>query len=784
MPIGFTTYLVEEREFVDREAFVQAFRENIQNSEIKDYNVLFYYGVAGIGKSKLQKELQKILDEEYPEIFWTSIDLDTETYREIGTFLFTLRNKIQEKYKAKFYLFNTAHAIYRKKLHPEIALLKENYPMVKEGWTFNKIIDILNVFGPAKLAWDAVNNAPDSVVRFFKEQVIDINKLTNMEAHEIEKLLPVFFAADITNYLGTNSKAYIFIDTYEALFEDLRKKGSLYKKNEWIRDNLIPSMPTVSWVICGREEFMWDPKRHPECEMYLEKHLIDGLPDECCREFLKKCSIKNKDIQDIIIEASKGVPFYLNLSVDTYEKIKMKEEREPALEDFGKAQPEIFDRFAKYLDDNEIRALEVLSAPNLWDRDLFNVLIKKFDPGFPAGAFSELIKFSFIKRDSNEKYSIHQLMRNSLQEHQDPVDRKNVHDFMFEHYNSKLKSITIKTITSEQEKALKESFYHAKESVKAEDLLNWFVTASEPFNKAALWQLIAPIYEDMLQFLKEKLGSEHPDIAETLNNLALLYESMGEYEKALTLYQRALEIRENLLGPEHLDVAIIRNNLASLYDSMGEYSKALPLYKRVLDIREKVLDPKHLDIATTLNNLALLYYHMKECDKALPLYQRSLEIREEVLGPEHLDIAITLNNLGLLYESRGEYDKALPLYQRDLEISEKILGPEHPDVSVTLNNLGLLHDSRGEYDKALPLYQRALDIREKTLGPQHPEVATTLNNLARLYRHMGEDYKALPLYQRAFMIVENMLDPSHPNTLLIKKNLDQVTRDIEEKKEN
>jgi len=136
--------------------------------------------------------LQGILDEEYPEIVWATIDLDTKTYREAGTFLITLRNEIQKKCKAKFYLFNTIHAIYWKKLHPEIPLQKENYPLIKERGFFSKIIGVLDEFGPARLTWDIINNAPDNVMRIFKEQAIDISKLVSMEAHELEKLLPGF----------------------------------------------------------------------------------------------------------------------------------------------------------------------------------------------------------------------------------------------------------------------------------------------------------------------------------------------------------------------------------------------------------------------------------------------------------------------------------------------------------------------------------------------------------------------------------------------------------------
>ncbi|WP_292387539.1 hypothetical protein [Methanosarcina sp. UBA5] len=108
--------------------------------------------------------------------------------------------------------------------------------------------------------------------------------------------------------------------------------------------------------------------------MYLEQHSVDELPESYCQVFLRESGIDNKSIQDIIIKASEGVPYYLNLSVDIYEKIKVYKKREPTPEDFGKTQPEIFNTFVKYLGCNEIRALEILSAPNFWDHNLFYII--------------------------------------------------------------------------------------------------------------------------------------------------------------------------------------------------------------------------------------------------------------------------------------------------------------------------------------------------------------------------------------------------------------------------
>ncbi|NJK60748.1 MAG: tetratricopeptide repeat protein [Oscillatoriales cyanobacterium SM2_1_8] len=41
---------------------------------------------------------------------------------------------------------------------------------------------------------------------------------------------------------------------------------------------------------------------------------------------------------------------------------------------------------------------------------------------------------------------------------------------------------------------------------------------------------------------EQQLGANHPDTANSLNNLAALYKSMGRYEEALPLYERAIAL--------------------------------------------------------------------------------------------------------------------------------------------------------------------------------------------------------------------------------------------------
>jgi CHAT domain-containing protein/Tfp pilus assembly protein PilF len=317
----------------------------------------------------------------------------------------------------------------------------------------------------------------------------------------------------------------------------------------------------------------------------------------------------------------------------------------------------------------------------------------------------------------------------------------------------------------------------AQQSAELEEAERLMQQAFELYQQGKYAEAI-PLAQRSLAIREKVLGPEHPDVATSLNNLALLYSDRGNYAEAEPLYQRSLTIREKALGPEHPSVATSLNNLAGLYRQMGNYAEAEPLYQRSLAIFEKVLGPEHPFVATSLNNLAALYSAMGNYAEAEPLFQRSLAIREKVLGSEHPDVAQSFNNLAALYDQMGNYAEAEPLYQRSLAIREKVLDPEHPDVAQSLNDLALLYSAMGNYAEAEPLYQRSLAIREKVLGSEHPDVAQSLNNLAQLYSDMGNYAEAEPLYQRSLAIREKVLGSEHPDVAQSLNNLAQLYSDM------
>jgi CHAT domain-containing protein len=175
-----------------------------------------------------------------------------------------------------------------------------------------------------------------------------------------------------------------------------------------------------------------------------------------------------------------------------------------------------------------------------------------------------------------------------------------------------------------------------------------------------------PLYLKTLDIQGKTLGKEHPDYADILLNLALLYLEMGYYEKAESLFLESKSLIEKSLGKEHSQFAIILIGMANLYRQMGQYEKAEPLFLQAKAIQEKSLGKEHTDYASTLNNLALMYFDLDEYEKAEPLFLRAKFIREKAVGKEHPDYANSLQSLAIMYAGIGLYEKAEPLF---LELS-------------------------------------------------------------------------------------------------------------------
>ncbi len=292
--------------------------------------------------------------------------------------------------------------------------------------------------------------------------------------------------------------------------------------------------------------------------------------------------------------------------------------------------------------------------------------------------------------------------------------------------------------------------------------------------KRALYPQAETYLQHTLHLREHLLGAEHPDTAQTINALALIYREQARYAEAESLYQRALDIRQQVFGPDHAETAQSLNNLGNLYTVQADYPRAEQLLLHALIIYEETLGPETNQTAFALGNLAIVYQRQGNYLKVEPLLRRALAIREKILDANHPDLAQSLNTLAAWYLEQGKLQLAEPLLQRALAILEETVGSIHPETAVSLNTLAGLYDDLQEYQKAETFYRRALSIYEQVRGPAHPDTARVLNNLALLFRNQNLYESAEPLYQQALSIYEGTPGPTHPKTALVLYNLGRL----------
>lgn len=243
----------------------------------------------------------------------------------------------------------------------------------------------------------------------------------------------------------------------------------------------------------------------------------------------------------------------------------------------------------------------------------------------------------------------------------------------------------------------------------------------------------------------------------------------NKYKEAANLLNDALAIREKTLGENHPAVAATLNNLAVLYGKRGKYKDAEPLCKRALEIREKVLGSEHPDVAKQLNNLALLCQNQGKYEEVEKYYQRALTIYESKLGQDDPNVAKTKNNLASAYLKQGKYKEAEILYKQvltraherefgSIDESNKPIWQVAEERELNKNNTEQSGGGGGVVAGGTPYAEYG--GWHKAAKVDSPTVTTTLKNLGALYRRQGKYEAAETLEDCALRSRKDALESS------------------------
>lgn len=314
----------------------------------------------------------------------------------------------------------------------------------------------------------------------------------------------------------------------------------------------------------------------------------------------------------------------------------------------------------------------------------------------------------------------------------------------------------------------------------------------QPYLQASLFLVISDVYESLglydeglelaesaYHLQKELYGTEHAEIARSLNAMGWLHRQMGEYEKADSLLTAGLTMRRRLLGNEHLDVARSLNDLAVLKQSRGDYAATDTLLQKALEIRKSKMGDNHESVGVAQSNYAALKYRLGNLAAAEERMQEALQIFQATVGNEDMRTANVMTNLAAILLAQQKIDGVEELYRQALQIRLQLLGESHPDVASSYAHLGNFLRARGEYEEAEEFLIKALELRKVLFGEEHIDVGDSKRTLGIFYNQIGNYKQAENYYTEAVKTYKTIYPEGHARTAETLHSLGELYLKIE-----
>ncbi|MCX8173513.1 MAG: tetratricopeptide repeat protein [Thermoplasmata archaeon] len=235
-------------------------------------------------------------------------------------------------------------------------------------------------------------------------------------------------------------------------------------------------------------------------------------------------------------------------------------------------------------------------------------------------------------------------------------------------------------------------------------------------------------------------------LADTYNNLAILYSDEGEIKKAIEHFKEAEKLYMEI--GELSGLCAIYNNLADIYALRGEYEEAIKIYWKDVELSRRI-GYKTSEIMA-LSNIASIYQETEDYKTALEHYKRALAESRKI-GEKRM-LTTILSNLAVIYAELGEVDKALSFAEEAMRVAVEVGNKEDEGDACSATAKVLV--SMGKFEEAEAHYSRALDLY---VAIQRAErVYTCRYDMGKLYTMWGKYGMAKENLEKAREFFEQM----------------------------
>ena len=290
-------------------------------------------------------------------------------------------------------------------------------------------------------------------------------------------------------------------------------------------------------------------------------------------------------------------------------------------------------------------------------------------------------------------------------------------------------------------------FYQAGDAKRA--LKFSLLAAQQAVRKCEHYQAIAQ-YTYALEIYDQVPTLSSKSKEDILENLADLFDLIGEPGKSLSIYEEALQIWNSKTSNHERPAAIYRK-MGKIFEKMNEHDKALEFLEKSLQNFKTMSSLKHY--SRTLVNLGWVHLKKSEYERAIGRFGEALDVLQEDVTSKERGFA--LSGLGSTHWALGDYSQASWYHRESLEVFRQI--GDTKKVAECYGNLAIISRSRGELRQAIEYFRKCVDLLETV--QDHYRLSILYNNLSLAHLDLDHWDEALHCLSKACEFQEKVSDP-------------------------
>jgi tetratricopeptide (TPR) repeat protein/DNA-binding MarR family transcriptional regulator len=485
------------------------------------------------------------------------------------------------------------------------------------------------------------------------------------------------------------------------IFDDFHKSCDKIRSFFIYIKRMLASSSKTKVLILSREIVPFYNERDVIGRQIIAELEVEGLDFKSSKTLLRKKNIDKKRFKEIY-DFTGGNPLFLEI-------IESKDRLERYM------HHELFSRLNK--DDRKILGIISIYRYHVLEDSL------AVNDDFDFEKLFVLTQKSLVKKDANNRYFVHDIIRQFFYCRLSPSQRKKYHLLAAQWFENRDEPIDFI-----------EAIYHYQEAGEYKKTSQLAIDSSASIlNGGHAAELLV-----ILERFKEK-NLETSLYAEILVLKGKACNMCGEWKKALLYFNESADVA-SISGNKKLEVKTIYES-GHILEEQNELQKAMECFEKCLDISK---ERDYLSgIGEGYRGIGRVYWRKSEHEKAIVNFRKCLEISErlgdlELMGSTYID-------LGNVYDERYETEKAIECYNKSLDFLKKVRNTY--ETARAYLNLAMTYEHLDEFEKAIEYNTKHLILAQnlrdmKLLGYGYANISYCFAKIEEFIKGMEYATKA------------------------------------------